>query len=456
LLRNATTRLIAAHLLLVVMSTGAVLAFLYWSTTELIDGEVRDVVTAELEGLSDSYERHGVIGLSQAIERRLENAAQRDAVYLLADAYGRPIAGNLAAWPPTVVPGAGWVKLDLYRTDRERSALIAAASILLAGGERLLVGRDAEALSRFDRTLLYAVLRALVAALLLSLATGWLLSRLVLSRITEISDTSADIISGDLSRRVPVRGSGDEFDRLSQTLNRMLDRIEGLIENLRAVTDSLAHDLRSPLTRLRTQLGGLDDPGLDDKARRAAIRRATDEAENMMRTLTSLVEISRAEAGLGRTGFESVELEMLAADAADLYGPVATEKGVNIVVEGHTRPISGNPQLLAQALSNLLENALRYAPEGSEIRIRLDDGADTATLSVVDQGPGIPAADRQRVLERFVTLDPSRSDGGTGLGLALVAAVAKLHGADVRLSDNAPGLVVTLTFPYAGQVGKPA
>ncbi len=449
MLRNATTRLIAVHLLLVAASTGAVLGFLYWSATSLIEGEVREVVNAELTGLAEDYRSRSVLGLARTIDRRLESAARRDAVYLLTDAYGRRITGNLEAWPPTVTPGSGWVELELYRTDRDRSALVAAASIQLSGGERLLVGRDAQARVLFGNALRNAVLQALLAALLLSVATGWLLSRLVLSRIADISRTASEIMSGDLGRRIPLRGSDDEFDRLSATLNRMLGQIEGSLDNLRTTTDSLAHDLRSPLTRLRSQLTELTAPGLNEPARQAIVGRAVAETEALLRTFTSLMQISRAEAGVGRTEFAPVDLEKLVADAFELYGPVAAEKGIELARHGTKPAIQGHAQLLSLALSNLIENALRYAPSGSTVTIGLAADARGAKLSVSDRGPGIPAADRDRVLERFVTLDPSRHDQASGLGLALVAAVAKLHRAQIDLADNAPGLIASLHFPFA-------
>ena len=451
MLRNATTRLIAVHLLLVALSTAGVLAFLYWSTNSLIEGEMREVVNAELTGLSEDYQRRGTLGLARAIDRRLASAEERDAVYLLTDAYGGRIAGNLEAWPPTVAPGSGWVELKLYRTDRKRAAPIAAASIRLAGGERLLVGRDAEARTLFGQALRGALLQSLLAALLLSLITGWLLSRFVLSRIRDIARTAGDIMSGDLGRRVPLRGSGDEFDRLSETLNRMLGQIEALVANLRTTTDSLAHDLRSPLTRLRGQLAELAEPALEEERRQALVTRAVTETEGLLRTFASLIEISRAEAGLARADFEPVDLGKLARDAVELYEPAATDRDVTLVLKGSAPAIQGHGQLIAQALSNLLENALRYAPAGSTVTVEVGSGANEASIAVLDHGPGIPEDQRETVLQRFATLDPSRGahDGGqgTGLGLALVAAVAKMHGGRIALADNAPGLVARLYFP---------
>lgn len=450
--RNARTRLVLAASLLGTLATALVLGVFFWAARAIVANETRQVVTAELTGLADDYRSLRVLGLARAIERRMQDAADRDAVYLLTDAFGRKIAGNLEAWPPTVTPGSGWVVLDLYRTDSDRSVPISAASVRLQGGERLLVGRNSAGRERFEQALVQAGGMALLAAVLLSLATGWLLTRLVFSRVAEISRTADTIMAGDLARRVPVRGTGDEFDHLSETLNQMLDRIGALVTHLRTTTDSLAHDLRSPLTRLRGQIEQLLRPDLPEADRIDLAARALAEADHLLRVFSALTEIARAEAGVGRQEFEPVALTDLAAELADLYAPVAADRGIALTVEGSAPPIAGNRTLLAQALANLVENALRHAPGGSAIALRLAATPGGASITVADRGPGIPEADRARVLDRFVTLDASRGGRGTGLGLALVAAVAHLHGGTVTLADNAPGLAVTLALPAGADV----
>lgn len=445
-LRNATSRLIAMHLVLVAVSTALVLAFVYWSTKSVIDGEVREVVEAEIRGLADEYQRLGVAGLAAGIERRLRTPGEGDDIYLLADTDGKRIAGNLAAWPKGVTPGSGWIELNLRRTDTGDTVLVSAASFRLPGGERLLVGRDARARAAFDRTLVQALIWALGVTGILALATGWLLSRLVLSRIGDIAATAEEIVQGAMTRRVPVRGAGDEFDRLAGTLNRMLDRIETLVGDLRMVTDSVAHDLRSPLTRLRANLEDSLDESLGAEARRTRIERAIAEADGVLRAFTALLDIARAEAGMGRDQFETVDLHRLASDMVDLYAPTAEQKDITLTIAGGPAEATGHPQLLANAVANLVENAIRHAPEGSDIRLETELAADGARLSVSDNGPGVAADDRERILHRFVRLDGSRGTPGAGLGLSLVAAVARMHGARLSLDDNAPGLKVTLVF----------
>jgi len=445
--RSATTRLILVHLALLAALTGLVLGWLYWRVGGVIDAEQRAVVEAEVRGFTDDYVRAGIPALAIAINRRLASPTDRDAVYLLAAPTGERMAGNLGRWPPTVDPDTGWVTLRLYRTDRDRATDISALALRLPGGERLLVGRDVAARALFDRTLARTLVWALAAIVLLALATGWFLSRLVRSHVAEIDRAARDIMAGALERRVPSRGTGDEFDRLAATLNAMLDRIEALVSDLRMVTDSLAHDLRSPLGRLVRELEAAADETAAPEARQARIERAQREAESVLATATALLDIARIEAGIGADQFAAVDLGRVAADVAELYEAAAEERGLTLAATAEPGlVVRGHDQLLALALSNLVDNALRHAPEGSAATVaaRLDAGAPA--LVVTDRGPGIPESDRDRALRRFVRLDPSRGGPGAGLGLALVAAVARLHGATLALGDNAPGLVATLSF----------
>jgi len=454
LLRNATTRLVAAHFLLVALSAGAVLGWVFVSARGLIEAEIREVVQAELTGLADNYRSGGMTGLVTAIERRARPQTAGDGVYLLTGRHGRPIAGNLRGWPEGLPGGAGWVTLELYRTDEGRRASVSAAALTLGNGARLLVGRDAAARTAFERRLAIALAWGLAITAGLALATGWLLSRLVLGRIAEITRTADTIVSGAMDRRVPLKGTGDEFDRLAETLNAMLDRIEGLVGEMRMVTDSVAHDLRSPLTRLRGHVEEALAGDLDEPARETRLARALEEADHVLRSFTRLLEIARAEAGMGREQFEHLDLAALVRDMGELFQPVAEEKGIALALETAPAPAMGHPQLLAQAISNLMENALGHAPDGSTITLRAGPGAEGSEIAVADRGPGVPEADRDRMLRRFVRRDESRGGSGTGLGLSLVAAVARMHGARLVLADNAPGLRVSLTFPQGQAPAK--
>jgi signal transduction histidine kinase len=448
--RSAAARLFALHLALAALSTALVLGFVYWSAGGVIDAEGRRVVEAELRGLADDYATRGLAGLAAAIERRQAATGGREAVYLLADRQGRRIAGNLAEWPPTVEPGGGWATLDLYRVDDRAPTTISAASLRLPGGERLLIGRDVAARAAFDRTLLKALLWALLGMTALTAATGWLLARLALRRIEAIAGTARAIMGGALDRRVPVRGTNDGFDALAATLNAMLDRIAALVRDLRMVTDSLAHDLRSPLGRLIRHVEAAADPALAPEARAETLGRARAEAESVLAAATAMLEISRVEAGAAAEQFAPVDLDALARDVADLYAAAAEEEGRRLTVAARSgATVEGHAQLLAQALSNLVENCLAHTPAGSAIAVETAVEERRPRLTVADRGPGVPEADRAAVLRRFTRLDPARGGGGAGLGLALVAAVAAVHGAEVSLADNGPGLRVTLLFPAA-------
>ncbi len=424
--------------------TATVLALVYVTANRTISGETRSVVTAELTGLADEYERRGLIGLMTAIERRLANAAERDALYLLTDRFGLILAGNMTQWPEGVVPGSGWVELELLKADTNQYVPISAASIRLRGGERLLVGRDASASQQFDRVLFHSVALALAAALALSILTGWLLTRLVFSRLKDVAGTANDIVSGDLTRRIPLRGTGDEFDQVATTLNNMLDRIEELVGNLRTTSNSIAHDLRSPLSRLRQRVETLADPSQTDHDRESDTARAVNEIDHILRVLGQLTEISRAEAGLGREQFEPVDMQQLVHDVVELYEPVASDQMLTLKTTGSATPILGHRPLLSQALSNLLENAIRYAPEETTITVSLSEDEWFTYLTVRDHGPGVPASELSRLQLPFVTLDPARTERNAGLGLALVAAISHMHGGEFSARNKNPGLQAEL------------
>jgi signal transduction histidine kinase len=273
----------------------------------------------------------------------------------------------------------------------------------------------------------------------------------VRGRIAEVDGAARAIMAGRLDRRIGLRGTGDEFDRLAGTLNAMLDRIETLVSDLRTVTDSLAHDLRTPLGRLVRHLEGAADEDLPAEARQRRIESALGEAGDVLATATALLDISRIDAGLGAEQFMDVDLGRLAADVSELYEAAAEERGLRIAVA--TEPglvVRGHDQILALAVSNLVDNALKHAPPRSTITVSTEIADGRPALVVADRGPGIPEADRTRALDRFVRLDPSRSGAGTGLGLALVASVARMHGAAIELGDNRPGLRAALRFPRDG------
>ena len=452
LLRTSTFRLSLLYVVLFGASVLVLLAFIYWTTVRVIDRQTSDTIEAEVRGLAEQYRARGIGQLVNVIEERSGPYGDPDSVYLLADPGLRRLAGNLSAWPREAAgAGAGWVEISARRASGDDAhGTIRARTFVLPGGFRLLVGRDPRGRAAFEDLILESLGGALGITLVLGLLGGLVMSRRMLRRVDAVRETGQRIVRGDLSRRMPVTGVGDEFDRLSITVNEMLDEIETLMTGLRTVTDSVAHDLRSPLTRLKSRLElALREGPADGQGHRAALERAIAETDGILRTFATLMEIARAESGKAGIALEPADLRAVVADMVELYAPLAEEKGLAIEAAlEEAGSVAGHGQFLSQLVANLLDNALAYTPRG-RIRVSLareDSGA--VRLQIEDSGPGIPPEERERVLQRFVRLDASRTGGGSGLGLSLVAGVATLHRAELTL-DESPlgGLRVGVTFP---------
>jgi signal transduction histidine kinase len=450
LLETSTFRLALVYLALFGLSALALLGYLYWATALFMNRQITETIQAEINGIVEQYETGGLVGLRRVIQRRSAAYPNRASIYLLTDPSGQPLAGNVDGWPPDEPDSEGWMNFKLeVRTDEEtterRRAL--ARAFLLGNDFRLLVGREVEDRMHIQGLIKKALGWGLALTLLLGLAGGFLTSRGMLGRVDAINRTTRRIMAGDLSQRIERRGSRDEFDQLAENLNAMLDQIERLLDGMRQVTDNIAHDLRTPLNRLRARVEVALLNDLDPADARALLEQTLADVEGMIGTFNALLAIARAEAGSERASFEPVDLAALTSDLAELYGPLAEEKGI---VFASSCPnglrVGGNRELLAQALSNLLDNAIKYTPEGGVVELQVAHGPRGPVITVADSGPGIPEADRERVLERFVRLESHRSTPGNGLGLSLVKAVATLHGASLRLEDNHPGLRVRLEF----------
>jgi signal transduction histidine kinase len=451
LLETSTFRLALIFLASFGISALALLGFLYHETAGFMAGQTEETIQAEIAGLKEQYHREGLNRLREVINLRSELQPHRSSVYLLVDPFGRRVAGNLDRWPEVAPEPDGWLTFAVEVTpdgEKVEQRRARAKSFRLDEGFSLLVGREVE-----DRLQVEAQIRrtlgwGLALTLLLGLAGGFLMSRSMLGRVDAINRTTRRIMAGDLSQRIPLGGSRDEFDQLAANLNAMLDQIERLLGGMRQVTDNIAHDLRTPLNRLRSRIevALLQQPGRAET--RALLEATLADAQAMIATFNALLDIARAEAGSERGGFEEVDLTALGRDLADLYRPVAEDR--QLTFEYHCLPgmaLRANRHLLAQALANLLDNAVKYTPPGGCVRLDVGRGASGPVVTVTDSGPGIPEADRARVLQRFVRLDATRSTPGSGLGLSLVDAVAKLHGAELMLTDNRPGLKVSLAFP---------
>jgi signal transduction histidine kinase len=455
LLETSTFRLALIYLASFGISSLALLGFLYYATAGFMARQTDETIQAEITGLAEQYRAEGINRLRDVIELR-SGQPHRSSVYLLVDPLGRRVAGNLEHWPAAQPEPDGRLNFVMEVTadgETVQHRRARAASFALTGGFGLLVGRDVE-----DRLQIEAQIRrtlgwGLALTLLLGLAGGFLMSRGMLGRVDAINRTTRRIMAGDLSQRIALKGSRDEFDQLAANLNAMLDQIERLLGGMRQVTDNIAHDLRTPLNRLRSRIevALLQQPGRAEI--RALLEATLADAQAMIATFNALLDIARAEAGSERGGFEEVDLAALGRDLADLYRPVAEDK--QLTFEYHCLPglaMRANRHLLAQALANLLDNAVKYTPPKGCVRLEVGRRASGPVIAVTDSGPGIAEADRERVLQRFVRLDATRSTPGSGLGLSLVDAVAKLHGAELMLTDAHPGLKVSLAFPVFHEV----
>ena len=407
----------------------------------------RDTALAERQILTDAFQLEGMKGLTKRMERRSRLAAP-EAHYAVFDASGRRIGGDLLS-PPNPLPVGDWSSVR-SRTAKGPLALYATAE-RLPDGALLVIGRDAAGQRDFEAKTADGLLIALAIVVAASLGVGLLLNALVIHRADAVAGVAERIAAGDLGARAEVSPRGDSFDRIGASLNRMLDRIEELLTGMRTVTDSLAHDLRTPLTRMRGAVEGALDHAAEPDAARAALEQVSLELEQVLSVFGALIDIARAESGLSREMMQPVRLDELVQDVGGLFAPVLEDAGQELVIEpGPPLLIDGHEPLLRQAVGNLLFNAARHAGANVTVTLSVHGGPAGAEIVVADGGPGIPEADRERVKARFVRLDAARGGSGSGLGLSIVSAAAKLHGGELRLEDNRPGLRAVLTLAGAG------
>ncbi|MGH6889295.1 MAG: ATP-binding protein [Rhizomicrobium sp.] len=452
ILRTLAFRIVALYLAIFAISAVAIVGFTYWNTARALNAQTDQVVDSDISGLAERYQRFGLAGLTDAIVSR--SAHGEGTLYLLADSDKRPIVGNLDSWPHLTRLGGNTVEFDYDRRigGRSEERRARGREFTLTGGFLLLVARDIAERYQTERLFTTMLPWSLLLMILLGLLGGILISRNFLTRLDLINRTSREIMAGDLSRRLPLGRSGDEFDTLAVNLNRMLERTERLMRGMREVTDSIAHDLRTPLNRLRNRLEGTLHTMDPSSAASAEIEAAVGETDRLIGTFNALLLIAEAEAGVAREAMEPVDLRRIVEGVGELYAPLADEKGVSLaILPSGSAIVACNQSLVSQALANLLDNAIKYTPPGGLVTVSLDHTPSGVALQVADSGPGIPPEDQARVLERFVRLEASRHSPGTGLGLSLVAAVARLHDAKLALSDNRPGLKATLLFHTSGR-----
>jgi signal transduction histidine kinase len=435
----------------------------------MITEQIATTVNEETGELSDIFGRRGLHGLVFNIENRALRPGAN--LYLVTTPAGQAIAGNVGSLAPGVMATSGWSETAYRRLDEQDSAdhraLVHVSE--LGGGFRLLIGRDLEERRRLFGIVAKAAQWSVLIVVVLGLGGGIFVARRVLRRIDAMTGTTQRIMAGDLSGRLPVGRSGDELDRLAENLNAMLERIEALMMGLKEVSDNIAHDLKTPLTRLRNRAEEALAKSGSEAEYRSALERTIEESDGLIRTFNALLMIARAESGQARGNMDDFDAADVANGIHELYEPLAEDDGMTLLVKTASTLLHGNRELISQALANLVENAIKYgkpvataqplsagavaATDSREIMIESRRDGDSILLSVTDHGPGIPEADRKHAVERFVRLEASRTQPGSGLGLSLASAVATLHGGELRLADAHPGLTAILAIPATAVIG---
>jgi signal transduction histidine kinase len=474
LLGTTAFKLSLIYLTVFAVFAAFLIGYFSWQTSRLITQQITETIDAEINGLSEVYNQGGIRRLLLLVDARSRRPGSN--LYLVTTPAGEGLAGNVGTLEPGVLERTDLTATAYRRLDEAEDAAHHAyvRVVRLAGGFRLLVGRDLEERERLHDIIFAATRWSIAVVVVLGLLGGFFVTRRVLKRVDAMSGTTRTIMEGDLGGRLPIAGTGDELDRLAGSLNAMLERIEALMHGLKEVSDNIAHDLKTPLTRLRNRTEEALRTAKNESDYRAALENVLEESDGLIRTFNALLMIARAESGEPGEGMSEFDAADIVHDVAELYEPLADERGITLKVDAlGPAPVKGNRELISQALANLMDNAIKYAAPryaapalapvsgeaGAEpantaehqatIVISVRTEAQHVRLTVADSGPGIPAADRGRVLERFVRLEQSRSQPGAGLGLSLAAAVARLHRGELTLADNAPGLRAILTLPRA-------
>lgn len=467
LIRTTAFRLTLAYLFLFALFAASLLGYFAWNTRRMITEQITSTVNAEISELGDLLASRGLRGLVQAIENRALRPGSN--LYLVTTPTGQAVAGNVGSLPPDAMAREGWSETIYRRLDDQDADTHRALVQVIGqpGGFRLLIGRDLEERRRLFGIVASAAQWSLLIVIVLGLAGGVFVARRVLRRIDAMTGATQRIMAGNLSDRLPVGRSGDELDRLAENLNAMLERIEALMMGLKEVSDNIAHDLKTPLTRLRNRAEDALANAGTEAAYRAALERTIEESDGLIRTFNALLMIARAESGQARDNMVEFDAAEIALGIHELYEPLAEDNGMKLSVTVEPSMLHGNRELIGQALANLVENAIKYGKPPIVPQSESSDGADVGNagdaailiearrdadrvlLCVTDHGCGIDAADRKHAIERFVRLEASRSLPGSGLGLSLASAVATLHGGTLTLADAGPGLQATLAFPEA-------
>ena len=446
MLRSSAVSLAIGYIVLGLLALVLFAAPLWYAWQGTIRDGRNEILQADAQRLTDIYRRDGSDALKNFIDARIRMQIAGDRILLLTDSARHPVAGNLPAWPnvPTA-PGDYYVQVDMGA----RGPQTAMVHVAVLGPYNLLVGRDNRLFAPLEKRFWYGLAGAVAVLSIAGLLIGLITRRALMTRVDSLRQTISAIIHGDLTHRLPTHLSDDELNTLSRTINGMLEQIELLVHGVRNVSNSIAHDLRTPLAELRSRLEELSliRPAAEETF--AEIDGAVADVDRVIKIFDALLRLAEIDAGMRRSGFIAVDAADLAATAVEFYEPAAELKNITLTFQSDgSTPVSGDPVLLAQALSNLIDNALKFAPDSGTIGVAVHKRSDGAVqISVADNGPGIQAEEKDKVFERFYRGDASRGTPGVGLGLSLVQAVAKLHGSALELSDLRPGLQVVLTLP---------
>jgi signal transduction histidine kinase len=445
-LRSTVLRLAIGYAALFVASALALAGYVYWATAGTMARQTEKTIMFAADALLERYRSEGAVGLARAIDGRLIDEADDEEILLLSAPDRRILAGNLESVPVTAAATPRWVDLEIAREQRVSSAR--ALALALPDGLQLLVGRDVQQRLDAQQLIVEALAWSIAGTVALAILGGLLARRALTRRLAGISGVADRIVEGDFSRRVAVSGAGDEFDRLGADINAMLDRLQELMAGVRHVSNAIAHDLRTPLARLRGRIEAALAASDSPAEFRAAAEAALAESDRLVATFDALLRIAEIEAGHRRAAFAPLDPAALVGDVADLYRPFAEARGLALEASAAPVPaVAGDRALLSQALANLVDNAIKYTPAGGRVAVSARAARGGVEFAVADTGPGVPEAERGRVTERFYRLESSRGTPGSGLGLSLVVSVAALHGGRLVLDDAAPGLVARLTIP---------
>ena len=451
-LRSSTFKLALIAIATFGVVVSALFSYVYLSTSSYVRGRSDRAIMTEYSSLQAAYERLGRDGLLALIGQRIADKSFADSVYILADPSLAPMGGNLKTWPSTVTAGSGWTEFRASEPlpNATNPPLLRAMLGTLPGGDRLLVGRDISELDSFTDQIKTAVIS--VGALLVVLAglASILVTRRTVGRIEQINATSRAIMQSGLDKRIPLRGSHDEWDRVAENLNLMLERIETLMGEVKQVSDNVAHDLRTPLTRMRGRLEKAYHGQRASEDDQALIGHTIADLDAVLRIFSSITRIAQIETQARKDAFRTVNLVEIAGEVVELYDAAAEQDGTRLTVVGDREVlVTGDRDLIFDAIANLVDNAIKHGRTGGQVVVATENIGGSPVISISDDGPGIPECERERVFKRFYRLERSRYTSGNGLGLSLVAAVARLHGARIEMLDNAPGLKLRLWFSPA-------